>query len=582
MPDIFISYSRRDTEQALQLVERLRAEGMTVWIDQHGIEAATIWSEEIVNAIDECSAFVVLLSEHSVASSNVAKEVHVACEANKRVLPIALDDVRLSNELRYHLAGIQRVAFSQFDAIIQALSSHGVEAVARKGYTPRPQRKSLMILPFQDLSPTQDNGWFADGIVSELIGALSNIKSIKLTDVHTTNEFKRYQGTLPNYAREMMVRYFVQGNVRKFGVDIKISAWLLDIDTGDHLWQDSIKGKMEDVFDIQEQVASRVVAGLKLHLGSEERAKLFARETNNVEAYELLLRASNYYGKQTQDGYRLAIQLASEALTLDPNYAHAMQIKASSLLALFRSYEKSAEYLQEAEELAKRGLELKPEYWRLYGVLSRAYLFGKRLPEAEEAALEYVRLAPDDALSHFYLAHFYAQTRRPELAIPEYEKTLELNPESNAHWNLVLACEAAGDVDRTMMWAERGVGHHSKHLRLVPDDEHMRVHYAALLLMINEPSEALTALEPLRHKNDLDSSTLYDVCCLYCRLGDRSAAMNALQRAFSAGFADAKHLRIDRDLDPLRELPEFNELQQKLEEELKSATAKNLEQKRHV
>ncbi len=92
-----------------------------------------------------------------------------------------------------------------------------------------------MILPFEDLSPNADNGWFADGIVSELISALSNIRSLRMIDAATTKEFKTYNGHLTTFAEEMSIRYFVHGDVRKFGDNIKITARLLDIDTGDYL-----------------------------------------------------------------------------------------------------------------------------------------------------------------------------------------------------------------------------------------------------------------------------------------------------------------------------------------------------------
>ncbi len=126
MPDIFISYSRKDSEQAEELAERLRTRGIDVWIDKSGIEAAKSWSKEIVRAIDECKAFVVLISSNSQESQNVSREVGIASESKKPMLPIALEDIKLSDELRYHLSGIQRVAYTQFDAIAQALENFGI------------------------------------------------------------------------------------------------------------------------------------------------------------------------------------------------------------------------------------------------------------------------------------------------------------------------------------------------------------------------------------------------------------------------------------------------------------------------
>src|SRR5688500_3898325 len=116
MPDIFISYSRKDSEQALQLTELLSSAGLSCWIDQRGIEAAASWSKEIVSAIDGCKVFVVLLSTSSIDSHNVIKEVSLASEKRKKILPLELDVVSLPEELQYQLAGIQRSSMTNIDS----------------------------------------------------------------------------------------------------------------------------------------------------------------------------------------------------------------------------------------------------------------------------------------------------------------------------------------------------------------------------------------------------------------------------------------------------------------------------------
>ncbi len=223
MADIFISYSSKDREKAEQLAELLGSAGLSVWIDKHGIEAATSWSGEITQAITDCKVFVILLSPNSITSHNVSKEVSLASERKKKILPIDLIPVELPNDLAYHLAGIQRTPLANIDSIIRAIERLGLEAPHAptiKLVRETDSRKSLMILPFEDLSPTADNQWFADGIVSEMISLLSNVKALRLIDAQTTKEFKNYKGHLTVYAKEMGIRYFVQGDVRKFGDSI--------------------------------------------------------------------------------------------------------------------------------------------------------------------------------------------------------------------------------------------------------------------------------------------------------------------------------------------------------------------------
>jgi len=239
MADIFISYSSKDKEKADQLSELLASAGLSVWIDQSGIDVATSWSKEIVQAIDGCKAFIVLLSPNSIISKNVVREVSLAFEKNKKILPLDLEPVALSEDLQYHLAGIQRAPMTNIDAIIRALGKLGLvatQAPTLKLVKETDPRKSLMILPFQDLSPIGDNAWFADGIAAELISALSNVKALRVSDTQATKEFKSYKGQLAPYAQEMSIRYFIEGSVRKFGDQIKITSALLDIETGDHLW----------------------------------------------------------------------------------------------------------------------------------------------------------------------------------------------------------------------------------------------------------------------------------------------------------------------------------------------------------
>src|SRR5579872_3290975 len=134
MADIFISYSSKDKEKADQLSELLASAGLSVWIDQSGIDVATSWSKEIVQAITGCKAFVVLLSPNSIASENVIKEVSLAAERKKKILPLDLEPVGLPDDLAYHLAGIQRAPMTNIDAIIRSLGKLGLEATA----SPRP------------------------------------------------------------------------------------------------------------------------------------------------------------------------------------------------------------------------------------------------------------------------------------------------------------------------------------------------------------------------------------------------------------------------------------------------------------
>jgi TolB-like protein len=399
-----------------------------------------------------------------------------------------------------------------------------------------------MILPFEDLSPTGDNGWFADGIGNELISALSNIKSLRVADQQATKDYKRYQGTLPNYAAEMSIRYFINGDVRKFGDQIKISSSLLDIETGDHLWQDSMKGTMQDIFDIQEKVAEKVVEGLKVYLTSDEKKKLAERGTENAEAYELYMKAGEYFSRRTKEGFQLAVQLLTEAIKLDTGYARTYYFKAQALAALYRGYDRTPALLDEAETLSLEALRLKPDLLAVYHPLSQIYMHRGDLAKAEEAAREYIRKDPENPGSHFTLGFFYNNTGQPSKAIAPFEESIRLKPHDLVDmWNLVIACDSAGEHEKCAHWARVALPQFERYLKLHPDDENKLVERAALHLLSGRIEEAHAAAMKLT--NMKDGAPLFNTAFLFCKLGDRPEALRTFRKAIDAGFRGMRNLK---------------------------------------
>jgi adenylate cyclase len=428
-------------------------------------------------------------------------------------------------------------------------------------------------LPFEDLSPTADNQWFADGIVSELISALSNIKSLRIMDAATTKEYKSYKGHLTVYAKEMSIRYFIQGDVRKFGDQIKISSRLLDIDTGDHLWQESIKGTMADVFEMQERVAAKVVEGLELHLSSDEKKKLAERGTENTEAYELFLKANEYFARQTKEGFQLAAQLWSEAIALDSGYTHAYTGKANALASLYRSYDRNPRLLDESESLCKEALRLKPDFFAVYHPLSQIYTHRGKLAEAEEAAREFIRKAPDNSVSHASLGTFYFSTGQYSKAIAPYEEAVRLKPDHRVFlFNLAVNCSGAKETsddrsyaEKCVKWALTALPLFERHLKLHPDDESSQQQYAILLFHNGRTEDARQAA--IKLKNAKDGNSLFNTAGLFGMLGDKPEALATFRKALEAGFKNIRHLKefLTDDIAPLAGTPEYEEVKRMVE-----------------
>jgi len=569
VPDIFLSYSRKDSAQALSLADRLRSQGLDVWIDQHGLEAAKQWSKEIVDAIETSHTFIVLLSRDSLQSKNVLRELSIASESDRTILPVELEQVILTSEFKYQLAGIQRAQFSDFDGILRSLRRAGLNALepVAAGSPTAPviadTRKSLMVLPFEDLSPAQDNGWFADGLTGELISAMTNIKSLRLIDRQTTMSFKDKKIRTAQVAKELNVRYFLEGSVRKIAVgpetaELKINVELIDMESGDNIWQYAHRGTMNDIFLVQETVANKVVEGLKLHVTKEETSRFLKRETQNPVAYELFMRGLDYFHRETLTGYRVAASFFNQAVEIDPNYADALLLQAATCIQMY-DYEQDPAVLDRGERLLEQAMALNMEAPRVFEV--RVVLAQKRrlFDKAEAAAKEYIAQYPNDHLAHFHLGVLYIIMKRQAEAIAPLERALDIQPEHRPTlWGLVLACEQSGQQEKRKYWAEQALTVFAKHLRLHPEDESSRVKYANLLMDAGYPNDALSYIASLEDIHD--ARKIYEIGLLALMLGDKALAMKYFTQAVDLGHKDFSNLQPAGEDEEFYYSPEFQAL----------------------
>jgi TolB-like protein len=569
MADIFISYSSKDRQQAEQLTELLSSAGLSVWIDKSGIDVATSWSAEITKAISDCKAFIVLLSLSSVASANVSKEISLASERKKKILPLDLEPVELPDDIAYHLAGLQRAPMTNIDSIIRAIGKLGLESIKpsdMKLIKQTDSRKSLVILPFEDLSPTGDNGWFADGLSSELIAVLSTIQSLRLLDWNTSKLLRESKSSTTSLAKAFSVRYFIEGQVRKFGDDIKISVTLLDVETGDHLWYQSFKGTISDIFDIQETVALKVADGLSVILTKEEEQRIEKRLTTNAEAYELWLKGRDYYAKYTNKDQEFALSLFEEAVRLDANFARAYAGIASVYRERYAYFDKSPVWIEQAQEAAEKVKAIEGEtplyFWTkstiagMAGDHEAALLFAKKVVAAD----------PKDASAYDALSMAYANAGLTQQAVDACVAFVSLREnDTRAHWNLLVILNRAGYMDRLLIAAQRAIPFFERNIKLNPDNYNERMHYASVLYWSGKTREAIVLADELSETAPAGVLFCIKLAVFYATAGRIDQAIVQLRRVVDIGFTNIGEFRTDIDFSLLRTTPQFAAFMEEME-----------------
>ncbi|MFI5201004.1 MAG: TPR end-of-group domain-containing protein [Candidatus Kapaibacterium sp.] len=582
--DVFISYSREDKDRVTELATKLRDAGVSLWIDQGGIDGAAMWSEEIVNALDNAKVLLLMITERSVISHNVVKEVTLASERKGHILPIHLEPTRIPAALKYPLAGIQHIEYFQGDeaenlkTIIRSLERVGVtirppetpavggpmpETASHSMHSAEPMAEhgALAVLPFDNISPDKETDYFSDGLTEELIGSLSVVSNIELVSRWASMQYKDAKKDLKVIGRELGARFIVGGSVRKFQDNVRITAQLVDIETNRQLWGNTYKGKLEDIFEIQENVAKQIVEALKLRLTFAETISLSKRPTVNVQAFDLYLRGKEYLYKRTKRHIEYSIQLFEKAIELDARFAAAYAGCSSAYGQLYASFARDERNKDKAQELSFKALMYDNNLPEAYTAMGLSYFLWNRFDEATASCKKAIELNPEDFLAYWTLGRIYISTDHFKEALDMFEKSLSLKQDFYANLtDLKLTYHAIGDSRRANEMTQRILEFFPTYLLQYPDDGRARIFYAVNLAERGQNEDALRQGKEALDVNPGDPLMLYNGACLYAQLGKIKLSIETLREAIASGHQEFDWIKRDSDLNPIRNDPEYIEL----------------------
>jgi adenylate cyclase len=393
---------------------------------------------------------------------------------------------------------------------------------------PLPDKPSIAVLPFVNMSGDPKQEYFSDGITEEIITALSKVPRLFVIARNSTFTYKGKPVKVQKVSEDLGVRYVLEGSVRTAGDRVRITAQLIDAIKGHHLWAERYDRDMKDIFALQDEITLKILMALQVKLTEGEQRVLLGKGTDNLDAYLKLLQSSEHAVRFTKEDNVLARQLAEEAIALDPGYAMAyLRLSATHLMDLLYGSSKSPrESLRLAEELVQKALALDASLAEAHAFLGRIYLTKRQHEKAIAEGERSLAMAPNSAFIHAALAFTLRHSGRPEEAIALFKKAIRLNPITPPWylWGLGLSYFMLAHFDEA-------IAEFRKALNRAPDSQFSHMVLAATYSELGREEEARAAAAEVLRIDPTFSLEQWAKTHMYKNQADLDRFVEALRKA---------------------------------------------------
>ena len=419
---------------------------------------------------------------------------------------------------------------------------------------------SLAVLPFADMSAEHDQEYFCEGLAEELLNSLARIRGLRVASRTSSFQFKGLAADTREIGERLGVRTILQGSVRKAATRLRVTVQLVDPGNGYQLWSERYDRELVDVFEIQDDIARRVVEALEVRLASGEfrgRRDGGARDAN---AFDLHLRGMNFFYRGTRRDFEFAQELFRKAIEMDGRYASPWAGIADCNSQIFREFDRRARYLEEARTAAARALELDPESAPAHASLGFALSLADQRAAAEEAFGKALQLDPRlFEACYLYASEMLYGWGDLERAAALFERASEID-RNDYQSPIILASVylGLGRPSEALDAARRGLQIARAQLQLNPGDLRALYMSAQALAVLGEDRHAIELAGRARElDDDRTGLVLVNVAEALAILGKRDEAIACLELGVTRGFRREAAIRFDPFLAALRDDPRF-------------------------
>lgn len=427
-------------------------------------------------------------------------------------------------------------------------------------------RRSIAVMPFENMSDDRENEYFSDGIAEEILNLLTKLPQLRVASRTSSFKFKGERINIPEAAAKLGVSTILEGSVRRADDRVRITAQLIEVDTDSHLWSETYDRELKDVFAIQDDIARSIVAALEVTLTPKDRRAIQNVATSDVKAYDYYLRGRKYFYEFTRRQFHNANRMFLKAIEQDPNYALAYAGMADVYSLLYQWADSSKENIAKADAASIKAITLDPDLAEAYAARGTALAINDRHDEAERAFENAILLNPGLYEPYYFYGRDCLSAGKFEKAARLFSEACKIRPEDyQAPSFLSMVYAELGREKEQEEANRRTLECVEKHIDLHPDDGRALSFGAYALVEQGHPDRAREWSKRALDADRDEPAIMYNVACTYSLLGEADTAIDLLDRAVQQGYGHQAWLAHDPDLAPLREDPRFQALLERME-----------------
>jgi adenylate cyclase len=440
------------------------------------------------------------------------------------------------------------------------ITPEGVKVTEEADTTAAPSDASIAVLPFVNMSGDAGNEYFSDGLSEELLNLLTRLQSLRVCSRTSSFALKGETVDMPTVARKLNVRHVLEGSVRRAGDRVRITAQFIDAIDDRHLWSETYDRELQDIFAVQDEIASRIVAALKLTLTPDEQQAIQST-TEDANALDYYLQGRAQFHRTEQGHLDKARELFEAAIDLDPNYALAWAGLTFVCVDIYWYHDKEAKWMEQALEASRKAIELAPHLAESHGARGYAFYVYEQYDEAEAEFEKAIAINP----RLFEPIHFYAQLARArgqhQKSADLYRRAADARPQDYQTLAVgALMFETLGDEESAQEMYSAFIERAERAIELNPNDARALILSALTYLKLGDKQAGLEWLRKAQAASPEASNVFYNSACFHAVAGDVETALDCLEKAADLGARNKRMWESDLDFANIKDHPRFRAL----------------------